>query len=304
MRTTRMTALNHSFYALILLFLCTMPIESRHRDRDRKKHQREPSSLPSQQHHTIIESKVTPINLCSRERDNKLVCHCSPDNENTKAQKAECWIFRSDLTLRDPDWTAFHTQTQLQSLGFSVHGTGNLSFIPTSVFQSLKHLEKLTIEYAQLNEIFSFAFGNFTRIKNITLPKNQIKSINSYAFANHMELEELSMQGNEISEIDPFAFIGLPSLSRLNLAENHIATLQEDTFENLEKLNELIMSHNEIASVTRETFKGLGNLWILKLNHNQLKDIEEDCFGELSSLIEMDLGHNLIEVIHCNDLTN
>lgn len=52
----------------------------------------------------------------------KLVCHCSPDNENAKAHKAECWIFRSDLTLRDPDWTAFHTQTQLNSLGFSVHG--------------------------------------------------------------------------------------------------------------------------------------------------------------------------------------
>lgn len=299
MKTTRMTALNHFFYALILLFLCTMPIESRHRDRDRKKH-REPAPLPSQQHH-IIESKVMPINLCSKERDLKLVCHCSPNNENTKAHKAECWIFRSDLTLRDPDWTAFHTQTQLQSLGFSVHGTGNLSFIPTNVIQSLKHLEKLTIEYAQIHEIFSFAFGNFTRIKNITLPKNQIKSINSYAFANHMELEELSMPGNDIYEIDPFAFIGLPSLARLNLAENQIQTLHEDTFENLDKLSELTLSFNQINEVTRETFKGLANLWILKLDHNQLRSVEEEStFGEMASLVEMDLGHNLIEVIHCN----
>lgn len=298
-----MTALNHFFYAVILLFLCTMPIESRHREKDRKKH-REPSSLPSQQHH-IIESKVMPINLCSKGRDMKLVCHCSPpDNENAKAHKAECWIFRSDLTERDLDWTAFHTQTQLQSLGFSVHGTGNLSFIPTTVIQSLKHLDKLTIEYGQIHEIFSFAFGNFTRIKNITLPNNQIKSINSYAFANHKELEELTLNNNEIYEIDPFAFIGLPRLARLNLAGNRIQLLHEDTFESLEKLSKLTLSHNSIDFLTRETFKGLANLNILRIDHNKLKFIDEEGFVELPSLVELELGHNEIEVINSNDLTN
>lgn len=243
-----------------------------------------------------------PINLCSKGRDMKLVCHCAPDNE--KAHKAECWIFRADLTLPDPYWTAFHTQTQLQSLALSVHGTGNLSFIPTSVIQSLKHLEKLTIEYAQIHEIFSFAFGNFTRIKNITLPKNQIKSINSYAFANHMELEELTLSSNDISEIDPFAFIGLPSLSRLNLAENRIQMLHEDTFENLENLKDLTLSHNSIDFITRETFKGLSSLWILKLDHNKLKFVDDEAFIELPRLVELDLGHNAIEVIHRNDLAN
>jgi Leucine-rich repeat (LRR) protein len=299
-----MTALNHFVYALILLFLCTMPIESsRHRDKDRKKH-REPSSLPSQQHH-IIESKVMPINLCSKGRDMKLVCHCSPpDNENAKAHKAECWIFRSDLTERDPDWTAFHTQTQLTSLGFSVHGTGNLSFVPTAVIQSLKHLEKLTIEYGQIHEIFSFAFGNFTRIKNITLANNQIKSINSYAFAHHKELDELSLNNNEIKEIDPFAFIGLPRLARLNLAGNRIQLLHEDTFESLDRLNKLTLSHNLIDFVTRETFKGLANLRILQIDHNVLKFIDDEGFTELPGLVELELGHNEIEVIHCNDLAN
>lgn len=296
-----MTALNHFFYALILLSLCTIPIESRHRDKDRKKH-REPSSLPSQQHH-IIESKVMPINLCSKGRDMKLVCHCSPP-DNEKAHKAECWIFQSDLSERDPDWTAFHTQTQLQSLGFSVHGKGNLSFIPTSVIQSLKHLEKLTIEYGQIHEISRFAFGNFSRIENITLPNNQIRSIHSYAFAHHKELEELTLNNNEIKEIDPFAFIGLQSLARLNLAGNRIQLLQEDTFESLDKLSKLTLSHNSIDFLTRETFKGLANLRILQIDHNTLKFIDDESFTELSSLVELDLGHNEIEVVPSNDVAN
>jgi Leucine-rich repeat (LRR) protein len=273
-----------------------MPIESRHRDRDRKKH-REPSSLASQHH--IIETKVVPINLCSKGRDMKLVCHCSPDNNdnNVKAHKAECWIFHSDLTIRDPDWTAFHTQTQLQSLAFSVHGTGNLSFIPTHVIQPLKHLEKLTIEFAQIHEIFSFAFGNFTRIHNISLPNNQIKVVSAYAFANHMELQDLNLCRNEIYEIDPFAFINLPNLSRVNLEHNRIEMLHEDTFENLDKLTELVLSHNIIDIITRETFKGLGNMWTLKLDNNKLRYLGEGIFHEMWSLVELDLGHNNIEVI-------
>ncbi|KAL7034732.1 hypothetical protein ACKWTF_008083 [Chironomus riparius] len=292
----KMAALSHMLYTIILLYLCAIPIESRHRERDRKKH-REPSSLASQQHH-IIESKVMPINLCSKQRDMKLMCHCTPDNnDNGKAHKAECWIFRSDLSIRDPDWTAFHTQTQLQSLVFSVHGSGNLSFIPTSVIQPLKHLEKLTIEYAQIHEIFGFAFGNFTRIHNISLPNNQIRVISAYAFANHMELQELNICRNEIYEIDPFAFINLPNLSRLNLERNRIEMLHEDTFENLDKLSELSLSHNIIDVITRETFKGLGNLWILKLDNNKLRYLGDNMFSELWSLIELDLGHNVIEII-------
>lgn len=290
-----MAALSHMLYTIILLYLFAMPIESRHRERDRKKH-REPSSLASQQHH-IIESKVMPINLCSRQRNMKLMCHCTPDGDNMPAHKADCWIFHADLSIRDPDWTAFHTQTQLQSLAFSVHGSGNLSFIPTSVIQPLKHLEKLTIEFAQIHEIVGFAFGNFTRIHNISLPNNQIRVISAYAFANHMELHELSICRNEIYEIDPFAFFKLPNLNRLNLERNRIEMLHEDTFENLDKLSELTLSHNIIDVITRETFKGLGNLWVLKLDGNKLRYLGDNMFAELESLIELDLGRNIIEVI-------
>jgi Leucine-rich repeat (LRR) protein len=298
-----MATLNHILYTLMLFALCTMPIDgTRHRDRerDRKNRHREPASLASQHH--IVEAKAMPINLCSKGRDMKLVCHCSPDssgeNNNVKAHKAECWIFRSDLSPRDPDWTAFHAQTQLQSLVFSVHGTGNLSFIPANVIQPLKHLERLTIEFAQIHEIFGFAFGNFTRIQNISLPNNQIRVLSAYAFGNLMELQEVNIHHNEIYDIDPFAFVNVPNLNRINLQHNRIEMLQDDTFENLDKLTALVLSHNNLIVVSRETFKGLSNLWTLKLDSNKIHQLEECVFSELWSLIELDLGHNNIEVLN------
>jgi hypothetical protein len=301
-KATKMTALNHLYCALVVLFLCTLPIESvRHRDKERKKHH-EPSSLASQHH--IIESKVTPLNICIKGRDTKLVCHCSPDNENLKAEKAECWIFHSDLGVRDLAWTAFHAQTQLKNLGFSVHGTGNLSFIPSDVIQMLKHLEKLTIEYAQIVEVPPFTFGNFTRLRNITLARNQIRIISPYAFAHHERLEDLILTSNDIFEVDPAAFIGLINLQRLSLARNRLQTIHEDTFEPLENLGELHLSFNLIDGVSRDAFKGLNNLWNLKLDYNKLKFIDDETFVELTNLIELDLGHNMIEVICCNYVAN
>lgn len=298
-----MTTLNHLFCTLtLLLFLnyALLPIESRqHRERDRKnRHRTEPSSLASQHH--IIESKVMPINLCSKGRDMKLVCHCSPNNENVeniRANKAECWIFRNDLTITDPDWTAFHTQSSLESLVFSVHGTGNLSFIPTSVIQPLRHLKKLTIEFASIKNIHGFAFGNFTRIHNISLPNNQIEVIDAYAFANHMELKDLSLFRNQITEVDSFAFINLPELSRLNLERNQIEVLHEETFDNLDKLTELHLGHNNINMLIREVFKGLVGLEILKADNNKVRYLGDCLFSEMWKLRELDLGHNAIEVI-------
>ena len=94
----KMPATLQIIYALMLLIICTVyETESANQRQHRKKvkgHHHEPASLASQQHH-IIDKAVSPINLCSKERDMKLVCHCTPDDDTVKANKAECWIFRS-----------------------------------------------------------------------------------------------------------------------------------------------------------------------------------------------------------------
>lgn len=297
-----MTKLNHLLFILtLLLFLnnALQQTESRKHENRKNRHRSssEPSSLASQQHH-IIESKVEPINLCARGRDMKLVCHCSPDVVNVRATKAECWIFRNDLSKTDPDWTAFHTQSTLEVLAFSVHGTGNLTFIPTSVIQPLRRLKKLTIEFATIHKIYGSAFGNFTQIQNISLPNNHIRALASKSFANHMELKELNLCHNEISEIDASAFENLPELDRLNLEYNRIEGFHDETFDNLEKLTELLLSHNNIGILIRETFKGLMGLEVFKLDYNKIRYLGDCLFNELWKLRELDLGHNMIEVIY------
>ena len=281
--------------ALTLIILCSIhPTESRYREKTRDKS--EPSPLATQQKYQQVTVPKVALNLCSKDRALKLVCHCTPDDVNIKASKADCWIFLPDLPKSDVSWSAFHSQTQLQNLKFTVHVGGNLSFIPTDVIQILKFLKTISIEYGQLHEVLAFAFGNLTQLTNISLAHNQIQKLHGYAFVNHQHLVEISLEQNEINEIDRHTFLNLPNLYRLNLEHNKLEQLQDDTFEHLVKLNELLMQHNLINLLTRETFKGLGNLKNLNLSHNKLTFIGDTVFAELWSLQELSLEENQIEV--------
>ena len=288
------TSIYHQIAIFVVIVCFISPTESRYRERKRDKS--EPSPLATQQQYHQITVPKASLNLCSKDRAMKLACHCTPDDVNIKANKADCWVFLPELSFSDPSWTAFHSQTQLQNLKFTVHVGGNLSFIPTEVIQTLKFLKTISIEYAQIHEVLSFAFGNLTQLTNISLPKNQIKKIHTYAFANHQYLLDISLEQNEIEEIDTFAFLNLPNLNRLNLEQNKLEQLQDDTFEHLVKLNELFLQKNIVNLLTRETFKGLGNLKNLNLSYNKLTFIGDTVFAELWSLQELSLENNQIEV--------
>ncbi|CAO1413954.1 unnamed protein product [Diamesa tonsa] len=289
--------------ALVLLILCVVsPIESRY-EKERKP-DKAIGVQPQQQHQPTQQQtsqqllvSQTSINLCRKSPDRKLVCHCSPDDENIKAQKAECWIFSADMTRKDPNWLAFNTQTQLQHLKFAVLGGGNLSYIPSDIIQTLKYLRTINIEYGQIHELFSFAFGNLTQLINISVSNSQVKIIGPYTFANHPHLHEINLEKNEIYELDRLSFINLPNLNRLNFEHNRLEVIQDDTFEMLSKLSELLFRNNSINILTREIFKGLGNLKVLNLSLNKLNAIADTVFAELWSLMELELDNNQIEKI-------
>lgn len=209
---------------------------------------------------------------------------------------AECWIISPEISRKDPQWLAFNSQTQLQHLKFSVLATGNLSFIPTDILQSLKYLRTINIEYGHIHELHSFAFGNLTLLMNISLANNQVKIIGPYTFANHPNLHEINLEKNEIYELDRLALVNLPILSRLNLDHNRLEVIQDDTFDVLSKLSELLLRNNSISKLTREIFKGLGNLKVLNLSFNKLTFIGDTVFAELWSLQELELENNQIEV--------
>lgn len=209
---------------------------------------------------------------------------------------AECWIISPEISRKDPQWLAFNSQTQLQHLKFSVLATGNLSFVPTDILQSLKYLRTINIEYGHIHELHSFAFGNLTLLMNISLGNNQVKVIGPYTFANHPHLHEINLEKNEIYELDRVALVNLPNLNRLNLDHNRLEVIQDDTFDVLSKLSELLLRNNSISKLTREIFKGLGNLKVLNLSLNKLTFIGDTVFAELWSLQELELENNQIEV--------
>jgi Leucine-rich repeat (LRR) protein len=235
-------------------------------------------------------------NLCLSDRDSKLACHCTPDDPDTKAKKANCYIFTDNLTRKDAVWLSFHTQTSLEYLIFTVRRSGLLTFIPSDVIVTLKNLKELTIEYGQIDSVEPNTFGALSELTNISLPENSIKIVREAAFDNLVKLEEINLEKNNISELDKRAFVNLPSLVRLRLGTNKISVIHDDMFVELERLDELRLEANVLSVLTKEGFRGLANLRMLKLSSNNINYLGESVFAELWNLQELYLDNNKIEV--------
>ncbi|XP_021706377.1 connectin [Aedes aegypti] len=286
------TCYQHATLVLLLLCVVTCPTESRYREKDPKKSKSaQLSQVP------ISETVPSLLNLCSGDREMKIVCHCSPDDPHVKAQKANCWIFSKDLSRKDPNWLAFQTQTTVEQLKITVQKIGNLTYIPSDVLITLKYLKQLTIEYGMITNLSEYAFGNLTELRNLTLHKNQIRLIHPFAFANHPFLEEINLERNEIVDLDKTALVNLPQLKKLNLDFNNLTILHADAFVFLTNLEELNVESNQVSLLTRESFKGLGNLRFLKLSANNIGYIGDTVFAELWSLQELYLDSNHIEKV-------
>ncbi|XP_029727810.1 connectin-like [Aedes albopictus] len=238
---------------------------------------------------------TTPlVDLCSEDINMKLACHCSPEG-HAKAQKASCSIFDGELPRKDANWLAFHTQTSLENLKFTVRKSGNLTYIPSDVLFTLKKLRTLTIEYGIITDIYPYAFGNLTELRTVNLPNNQIKTLHANAFANHPALDEIMLENNDIRRIDREAFVNLPMLIKLNLANNTIGELHDNGFVELTKLEELRLELNMISVLAKEYFKGLENLKVLKLSYNDVNYVGATVFADLWSLQMLFLDGNKIE---------
>lgn len=288
---------------LLVLFFCIVsPIES-YREQQQQQDGNVTNALNNRKQG--VQQQVFPMtmaasavkNLCSKDRDMKLVCHCTPEDYiHIKATKADCWIFHDDFPQSDPNWAAFETQVYLENLKITVQRTGFLGYIPTAIMHKLKYLKAVDISYGQINEINSHAFGNLTQLTQIILANNQIRYLMANAFANHPDLVDVDLEQNHIVNISRTAFVNVPSLTVLNLAKNNVTHLHDDVFSELRKLIDLRLESNSITVLTREMFKGLGNLRTLRLSYNNIEFIGDTVFAELWSLQELYLDNNNIKV--------
>lgn len=237
-----------------------------------------------------------PINLCAKDIDMRLMCHCSHDESRRTVKVVDCVVLHDDFSQTDMAWQAFRQHPNLEHFTLTVHRKGYMSYLPSDMLKYEKELRTITIEYADIREIPTFAFGNLTKLENITLTRSQIEVLDQYSFANHPQLVGLNLEENQIVEIDRMAFAGLPELLDLVLTKNNVSTLHEEMFADLGKLAHLKLNENLIVLVTREMFKGLGNLRQLDLSFNNVKLIGDTVFAELWSLQELCLENNSIEV--------
>ncbi|XP_030372652.1 connectin [Scaptodrosophila lebanonensis] len=235
--------------------------------------------------------------FCTRRRDMKLMCYCTPDENHVPVQKAECWVFSEGLHENDTTWTRFYQQKRLRELKFVIQNNARLDYIPTMIIEPLKNLSSIVIEYSQVEIVKSYAFANLPFLERIILNNNHIMALDQDAFANHIRLRELNLEHNQIFEIDRYAFRNLPLCERLYMNNNNISTLHEGLFADMARLTLLSLAHNQINVLTSEIFRGLGNLNVLKLTHNNLNFIGDTVFAELWSLSELELDDNRIERI-------
>nr|AET11744.1 RH30065p1 [Drosophila melanogaster] len=235
--------------------------------------------------------------FCTRRRDMKLMCYCTPDENHVPVQKAECWVFSEGLHQNDTTWTRFYQQKRLRELKFVIQNNARLDYIPTMIIEPLKNLSSIVIEYSQVEIVKSYAFANLPFLERIILNNNHIMALDQDAFANHIRLRELNLEHNQIFEMDRYAFRNLPLCERLFLNNNNISTLHEGLFADMARLTFLNLAHNQINVLTSEIFRGLGNLNVLKLTRNNLNFIGDTVFAELWSLSELELDDNRIERI-------
>lgn len=239
----------------------------------------------------------TVSNLCSKDVDMKLACHCSFDERNKHTvTEADCLVLHQDFPQSDAAWLAFKQHPKLRHFTLTVHRNGFMSYLPSDVLKYQRELRTVMITYANIREIPTFAFGNLSWLENVTLTHSRIQVLDAHAFDNHVQLQTLNLEDNQIMEMDRWTFGHLPELTELVLTKNNISVLPEDIFERLSKLGRLMLAENLVADLTKDVFKGLGNLRVLDMSFNNLRYLRDTVFAELWSMQELDLEGNAIDV--------
>lgn len=270
--------INHIYTIIALCVLVANAVEARQRGGGSRRHEK------------------TEVNLCSKDNDMKLGCHCSHDDAKRTVIEADCFVLHEDFPQSDAAWLSFRQHPNLRHFTLTVHKNGYMSYLPSDVLKYQRELRSITITYADIREIPMFAFGNLSRLENITLVRSQVEVLHAYAFANHDSLAMLNLEDNQIGEMDPLSFSNLPELLDLELSRNNITQLHEGMFAGLGKLMRLKAADNQIHDLTKAVFKGLGNLRELDVSFNAIRVLRDTVFAELWSMQDLNLESNAIEV--------
>ncbi|CAL4102379.1 unnamed protein product, partial [Meganyctiphanes norvegica] len=252
----------------------------------RRKQRQEDEPLPTEE---------PEVNMCDIQNPEVIYCYCDVLDYN-QAEEGNCWIF-NNTTMNAAVWEGFVSQTSIKRLTLHLRPDGTLETIPTVSINHLPELQMFEVQYATIDDIQPYSFGNSSSLEKISLSRNSIKSLGRNAFANMPAVNEVSLSENHITEVNRHVFVNLPKLTKLFMDRNNITTLHDKAFQGLHNLVELELFSNQIMAITPDTFKGLQALERLDLRKNRIEVVGDMTFQDLGMLKVLDLQENSLKYI-------
>jgi len=169
---------------------------------------------------------------------------------------------------------------------------------PTSSFQSLPRLTRLSVRSNVLISIPTGLQSKFPNLKSIDLSENLLEKISTNGFVNLTRLTELYLDGNRILYLDVNIFKELSNLTILSLASTALEYVDVSAFNGLTKLKILNLERNEIADLPVGIFDSFSSETLVSVNlsSNQLKSINNKVFN-FRVIDTIDLSNNEISSV-------
>lgn len=219
---------------------------------------------------------------------NIVLLHCRP-----KDNLIDCDIH--GVTIKKPNQYEFKLacpfQNSFERVRKIVFEKSKVEFLPKSLFNTLRNVQKAEIKHVTLKSIHPEAFLYAKYLEILDLSNNLLEILGSKEFMGTRALRILKLNNNQIYFIDDEAFDGLSALEILMLNRNQLKFISSAILAPLVNLKSLDLSENHLTN-TRKEFCNNRTLIELKLDRNGLKDLKcHDAYIETLSLSGNQLIH-------------
>nr|XP_045621403.1 connectin-like [Procambarus clarkii]XP_045621404.1 connectin-like [Procambarus clarkii] len=273
------------FHVKVLFCMVVVATEGKKKKKNRKNAE-EPETAP------LLDAD---FNMCDIQTPEVIYCYCDVLDID-QAEEGNCWIF-NDMSKNEVIWEGFVSQTKIKRLTLHLRPDGTLKSIPTIAIQHLQGIHMFEVQYATINTVHAYSFGNSSSLSKVSLSRNSIFTLARNAFTHLPSLDTLTLGENHITEVNRHVFVDLPKLTKLYIDRNNITIVHERAFQGLHNLEELELFANQIQVITPDTFKGLRSLERLDLHKNRIEVIGDKTFRDLQALRVLDLQQNSLKYI-------
>ncbi|KAM3929836.1 TLR4 interactor with leucine rich repeats [Leptodactylus fuscus] len=167
----------------------------------------------------------------------------------------------------------------------------NISAIDFSLYHNLQRLD---LQYNQIQSIHPKAFEQLTHLEELYLGNNWLLTLSTNALLPLKKLKVLNVNSNRLHNVTRSSLTNMVSLVKLRLDNNNIQILHGSPFLGLSNLLYLHLENNKINNISKNAFAGLVKLRLLSLSGNPLNSLRYPIFLPLRSLSTLTMaGNNL-----------